>query len=267
MIRDPFTCLKLNSSNVLFQMRLPYWTKPTGYPKSNPRLDPSERTGVFIVAGQSNAAAYGVGAAFVAAHPTKIDSISMFDGGVYKGQDPGANIDGTGTSWLFRFADRLIWGGQFDHVIMVPIAMGSSSINDWEPGGVLSDFIPVAHRRCEALGMPVTALLWQQGESDGTMATATYQAKLQSVIDNSRAEGFNAPWFVAKSTYVAGNAYPNVRNACAAIVNGIDVFAGPDTDTLTGTTYREPGLTHFNGNGCDHAAALWEGIISAHFPR
>lgn len=72
------------------------------------------------------------------------------------------------------------------------------------------------------------------------------------------------PWILAKSTYIAGVAYPAIRSAIDELVNGSTLFAGPDTDTLTGTAVnRQADGTHFKAAGADAAADLWIASIDA----
>lgn len=262
---DPYLALNWSSNHSHIPMRLPYWyTLPTGYAARSPRVVPAQRTAAFVVLGQSNAAAYGVGAAHVPVNSAVVDSLSIFNGGIYEGKDPGPNMDGPGISWLYRFADLLITAGHYDRVIMVPAAMGSARCADYAPGGVLQRFPAVAHRRLAAIGLPVTAYLWQQGESDGggTVSAAQYQAMLQAIIDGSRLAGSAAPWLIGKSTYSLGVTSAEVRAGCAAVVNGTDVFNGADTDTLT-AAYRAADNVHFSATGCASAASLWRAAVVA----
>lgn len=266
-LTDPFICANWgDTSDPYFKDHIQFWiNEPRGYAARPPRVASGERTAVVIVAGQSNSVAHGVGGAFSPVNAGKVDSLSIFNGGVYEGKDPGPNVDGPAISWLYRFADKLISAGKYDRVIMVPIGMGSASVANFAPGGVLGNFIPVAVRRCMSLSLPITAILWQQGERENMdgVSQAIYQSTLQAVIDASRTAGVTAPWLVGKSTMLSGITSSPIRAALAAVVNNIDVFAGADTDTLGGTTYREPGLTHFNPNGCDAAAALWYAALNA----
>jgi hypothetical protein len=189
---------------------------------------------------------------------------SIFNGGLYEGKDPGPNVDGIGTSWLYRFADRLRGSAQYDRVIMVPVGMGSAAARYFAPNGVVGNFIPVAVKRLASLGLPVTAFLWQQGERDGGEGTSTaqYADALRSIMQASRDAGSVAPWLIGKSTYQGGVISNSIRLACDQLVNNADVFPGADTDTLVGTTYREAGLTHFNSLGCEFAAALWQTALN-----
>ena len=50
-----------------------------------------------------------------------------------------------------------------------------------------------------------------------------------------------------------------IRAAQAAVVNGTDVLAGPDLDTIT-TGERQDG-THFDTYGADSASTLWKNAL------
>lgn len=264
-LSDPFIAANWSNPDIYFQARLVYWRfGPGSYSARSPRIDPAIRTGVFLVAGQSNGAAYAVGAPYIPTNAAVVDSLSIFDGGVYEGKDPGPNMDGTGTSWLYRLADKLIASSVYDRVIMIPAAMGSAASDYYMADGPLVGFIPSAHRRCQSMGMNITAILWQQGERDGGTGVTTdqYVENLQSIIAICRAAGCDAPWLVAKSTYQGNVTSGAIRAACDQLVDGVDVFAGPDTDALGGVTYRAD-TTHFNAVGADAAATLWMNAITA----
>lgn len=219
----------------------------------------------FIVAGQSNGANYSTGSLYSPTNATKVDNLNPLDGATYHGSDPALGASGDMASWLFRFADLLIATGLYSRVVMVPVAVGATSILQWAPGGPIADRLGAAAARCANVGLAVTAILWQQGEADTSMATADYKSNLMAMIAAIRARGLAAPWLIGKSTYNGGVTSASVRAACSEVVNGTDIFAGADTDTLTGTTYREPTLVHFNEAGISAAAALWRDAVSAVF--
>lgn len=56
----------------------------------------------------------------------------------------------------------------------------------------------------------------------------------------------------------------DIRAALGAVVNGVDIFAGADSDPLT-TGYRQPSIPHFNDAGSVAAANLWVSAIRAVF--
>jgi hypothetical protein len=235
----------------------------------DPRLVAGESTAVFVTGGQSMSS-NTVDTPYTPTNATKVDQINVHDGGTYRAVDPllGCEIDttgNTGTVWS-RLGDKLIDGGVFQRVIFIPVGLGGTSADDWNSNQALYNRLVVAGRRAAAVGLPVTGFLWAQGERDGVLGTAqaAWQASTSGIIAKVRAAGFGAPWFIAKSTYQAGATSATIRAAQAAMVNGTDIFAGPDTDTLTGTSVnRQADNTHFKAAGADAAAALWKTAIDA----
>jgi hypothetical protein len=237
----------------------------------SPLLNTGEATGVFVIAGQSNCG-NNVDTAYVPTNAAKIDNLDINDGGMYAAADPllgcTTNLLIAGQGNLFtRFADKVITAGIFARVILIPVGVGGTPISSWQTGGGFSNRTVVAARRAHAVGLSVTAFIWMQGESDTVNGTlqAAYAAGLAQVIAAPRAEGYNAPWFIGKCSYITGGVSAAVQAAQAAAVNGTDIFAGANTDTLTGGTNRQADLTHFNAVGADAAATLWNTAVDAVF--
>lgn len=155
---------------------------------ADPRLVAGENTFVAVMAGQSNIANYGE-TKFTPTNAAKVHNLSIVDGGMYRGKDPALGAGGVDGSWLFRFADSLVTAGTFYSVILVPIGVGSTRVDQWQSSGVLGRHIPTSCRRCDAHGLTISAFLWQQGESDQAKAVATYQTRLMDVINTTRAAG------------------------------------------------------------------------------
>lgn len=235
----------------------------TGKGVHDPRLIPGEKTGVLVCVGQSNIANV-IDANYTISNPSKVSNLNVVDGGVYAASDPMLGCSSFGGSWLGRLADKLINTGTFDRVILVPIARGGSVVADWATGPLALN-LKTAVARCQAQGYTISGFLWQQGENDtqaGTGQSAYYNA-LMAVIANSRAAGSNAPWFVGKSTYIYGSISTAIQAACDAAVNGVDVFAGANCDTLN-STYRQADNLHFNAStGADAVATRWQTAVSA----
>lgn len=233
---------------------------------STPRLAGGEKTGVFIVAGQSNAQNIAAGA-YAPANGAKIDNLNLYDGGTYRALEPLLGADtstaagfGPGNMFL-RVADKLISAGIFARVILATVAKGGTTIAEWD--ATLHRRILVAHRRLAAVGLAPTAVLWQQGESDTNAGTtqSAYTASAQSMINKVRAEmGTTVPWFLAYSTYYNGVTSPGIREAVAALIAANpNVYAGADTDTLTGTAVNRNAAdgVHLTAAGQDTGAGLW----------
>lgn len=234
---------------------------------SSPRLVAGDRTAVLILTGQSNATNRMPATYYTPTNISKVDLFNQFDGGTYVGTDP---LPGCGDwpnsgHWFGRVADGLINDGVFDRVIMVPMAVGATAIAYHAPGGVLYPNMAMVHRRLSAVGLTPTAILWMQGESDTLLGTsqASYSASLSAMIQGLRDNGYGTPWLLSKCTRREIGTSAAVRASIDAAINNVDVFAGPDLDTLSGSTYRDADNTHLTPAGGIAAADMWKSAISS----
>lgn len=255
-------------------MPAPYvgFSDATGRTVSNPRVAAGQKTGAFIVAGQSNGANV-IDGLYTVLNPAKVDNVSVFDGGMYRYQDPALGCNGQGPSgwghWLGTCADELIAAGTLDRVIWVPISIGSTTIGHWKSGGQLHRSLIAAARRVEALDLVVSGFIWVQGEGEVGVSQASYAASLADMIGSVRAAGISAPWLIGVSTYHAGVVNAGVNAACQAAPNGIDILAGANTDDL-GNAYRQDlggTFVHFNTTGRGVVATRWKNAIAAALPK
>lgn len=231
----------------------------------SPRLVSSERTIVLVVGGQSLATNWGAGGAYTPTYGEKIDQISIEDGGTYAYADPalgvdrGADADHVG-SWLGWLGDNLIESGIVDRVIFVPCGIGGSPIANFQPGTAGFERLLSGHLRLAAVNLSADAVLFQQGEAEAILGTtqASYQAMATAMVDGLADAGFAPPWLFAKSTIVGNVAYGPVRSAVDALINDTNIFAGPNIDSLTGSTYRDADGTHMNAAGNEASAEQWK---------
>jgi len=199
-------------------------------------------------------------------------NFSITNGGTYVASDPLMGCTGwhnlpsnpwpTG-SWQTRLPDKIKARSITRPVILVPIGVGGSNVRDWQNpslggGGNFSRWAVTAKRLAVA-GLTPSFVYWQQGESNTGDTQAAYAAGLSSVItDGIRAQWATVPILIAISTYINGSADANVAAAQAAAVNNpAFIYAGANGDSLTGTTYRQSDLTHWNSaTGSDAYAGL-----------
>jgi hypothetical protein len=158
-------------------------------------------------------------------------------------------------------ADLLVTNGKFDRVIIVPIAIGGTSVAMWGTGGVLASRVPAAMARLASRGITpgmtgVTfAFLWGQGESDRATSQAAYAASLGQVTTALFATGFNGRAFINSQTWLSGVTNANVVAAQAAAANSTTIFAGANADSLTAGS-RQADNTHFSDAGMASFATL-----------
>jgi hypothetical protein len=266
-IPDPFAFKEIPSTygTAIWNNNQPYNVTGGRTPR-NLTLNTGIRNLILIMAGQSLRVSQ-TPTTYVPTNASAIDNFNVFDGAVYPYQEPLLGCGYTGTTVGFgtghlggRIADKFITGGQFDRVILVPIAVGGSDVASWATG-YLSDRIPKTMARLAARGFVAqtnvtVAIEWGQGEADtiGSTTQVDYTSRLNTVISNAQAAGFNGRFFVAKETWFGGVTSAPVAAAQAAIVNGTTIFASGNIDSLNNSNRID--TTHLNDVGAAAAATL-----------
>jgi regulator of replication initiation timing len=222
-----------------------------------------KRTAVIAILGQSNAANHGSGQ-YSAQH--RVDNFNIYDSKIYHAADPLLGASGDGGNFATRLGDKLIEAGLFDRVILAPIAMGGTTVEQWADEGMFNRRIIVLIRRLHDIGLNIDYILWHQGEGNNGMGDREgrqYRKNLWEVVSTFRRYGVNAPFFVSLATFCVGP-HANAENIRAGQKSAVDpragIFLGPDTD-LIGPERRWDGC-HFNEIGLDMAAALWLEVIA-----
>jgi len=222
-----------------------------------------KRTAVIVVVGQSNAANHGAGR-YAARY--RVDNFNIYDGRCYRAADPLLGASGDGGNFATRLGDRLIYTGLFDRVILAPIAMGGTTVEQWAEEGMFNRRIPVLIRRLFDAGLSADFILWQQGEGNpgmGDVGGRQYRKNLLEVIRTFRSFGVTAPFFVSLTTLCGGphaNA-ENIRAGQRGVVNPLGgIYQGPDTDTI-GVEHRWD-KCHFDETGLEMAASLWRDVLA-----
>lgn len=232
-------------------------------------IDPTKKTLVLISAGQS-LVSDAVPTNYTPSNPTKLDNFDPTTGQLYAAADPllGTTLQAAGpgvANLNLRLADTFVTNAVFDRVIIVPIAVASTSISQWSgsaaPGplyrNIQSAALKLAARGITPSTTGVTfAVNWNQGESDTQNGTsqAAYTAAfnaLKAAVDPYLP---SVRWFVSKESILNGTASSAVQAAQAAVVDNATVFAGADMDSLL-PAHRIDG-THLNDAGAAQAAFL-----------
>ena len=225
----------------------------------------TRRTAVILIAGQSNAANNGA-----QRHSTRYpDRVLNFVGGrCYVAASPLLGSTGfAGESWTL-LADQLIDAGAFDHVILAPVAVGASSVEQWAKGGALNTtMIPLVQDLTTRYR--VTHVLWHQGESDFALKTdpARYKEHFLSFVESLRANAVDAPVFISKASrcgpaWTESNAIRTAQQELASTQPGI--MTGVDTDKLLEAQDRYDDC-HFADSGEVKTATAWAAILAQRF--
>jgi Carbohydrate esterase, sialic acid-specific acetylesterase len=223
-------------------------------------------TAVLVTLGQSNAANYAA-VRYTPKHD--VLNFNLYDGRCYEARDPLLGTSGTLGNFATPLADMLIERGVYTRVIIAPIAMGGSTVEEWADEGVFNRRLLVLIRRLFDAGLTPTAILWHQGEGNSGVGDShgrQYRKDLREVIATFRTYDIQAPFFVALASKCGGYPRPggdNIRDGQAATVNHLEnVFPGPDTDTL-GDQYRDKEHCHFNAQGLLRHAAMWADVLQS----
>ena len=221
----------------------------------------SGKTAIIVVHGQSNAANFGS-----VRHSAReaVDNFDPATGKCFAAVDPLLGTDGTGGSFATRLGDILIQAGRYDRVILVPLARGGASLSFLNDEGAV--LITNAISKLKGAGLTPTHILFQQGETDAVSTTTAeeYASLLHQLAKRFRAAGFDAPFYLSRSTkcnYFGLNNTAAVRAGQLSAVNeALNIRPGPDTDTI-GNEGRSPDRCHMNEAGTLANAALWAAFI------
>lgn len=223
-----------------------------------PPQDPD--TAVLLLAGQSNAANFqGQRYQGEGGHV-----INFFDGRCYAAASPLLGAGGKfGESWTL-LGNRLVAARLYRTVILIPAAVGGSTVAQWAAGGALNRMLMALLRQVRPQ-YRITAILWQQGASDFAIGTTgpRYEADLRSLLAAIRAAGVTAPFYLCRASLQLGGAWsPDnpVARAQAALVDGRAIRAGPDTDRDITAFDRYDGL-HFSASGQEKFVGAWLALL------
>jgi hypothetical protein len=247
----------------------------TGITPRQITIDPTKKTLVLMVAGQSNATNI-LPSLYTPTNGTVISHQNIYDGAFYPISGPmiGATYglaNGPGCV-IPQIADKFITAGKFDAVLIADFAVGGTSISQWQSGGVFYERSLVAMRRLASQGIVpgmtgVTfAFLWMQGENEAAAGTSqgAYTAGLTSVSDALTAAGFSGRRFVTKQTKAGGVTYAPVQAAQVAFVDNVTWFSGGDMDAIGN---RQGDGTHFdNTSGASAATAIYNAMAATGAP-
>jgi hypothetical protein len=220
-------------------------------------------TGVFICIGQSLMGNHG--SSNYDPNSANVLQLNLNADGVYRCKDPVLGATGTVGGLVSRLGERIVSDGIFTRVLMVPGAIGGSSVGQWQSYGHFHHRLRVAILRVRRLGLTPTAILWEQGQGNNGSAAQTWKDGVRELIDDAIGLQCTAPWFIAKCTMLSNVVDTTIQGAQTDLWNttwnGVNIYAGPDVDSLTGGTNRSDG-THLTDVGNAAAAALWSTAIN-----
>jgi hypothetical protein len=221
----------------------------------------TDSTMVILAIGQSNAGNYSN-----SFYTPKNKVLNYFSGHLYKAKEPLIGADGNGGSVWTILADKVIDSGLYKMVVIIPVAVGGSSVECWSSGRC-NKKLRSTLEDLKSKGLKLTHILWHQGEADAGALKLTYKENLVKVLKTVREYKQDAPFYCSIATYNSLNRSnrwgvdTNIQNAQREFVaENRNVFLGPNTDSLTHAIDRYDGQ-HFSNNGNFKYAKLWFNAI------
>lgn len=224
---------------------------------------------VFVVAGQSNSANWGE-----ARLSSTDERVRAFDGRRWRSADdplPGVQDDSRGGSpWPVAgaiLARELSCGVGF-----ASCGHGGTSIRAWRRDGAherdglrlrLQDALVDRLRELDGS----RGVLWHQGEADADvgMPRDEYVRQFEGLrTEVAQACGDEAPWWIARATYVPGRdpaLLAGVRAAQLELASRPGLHPGPDTDLLLGPLRHSIDGIHFSRAGLVAHGEAWAAAI------
>lgn len=142
-------------------------------------------------------------------------------------------------------------------VIFMPIGVGSTKVQDWQPGGKAFDKLNAAILTTQQNKIEFDAAFWLQGSSDIGTLKDEYVDRLSSLIDFIKTKIKIKRWFVAVHSKCYGNYSADVEAAQRIVAsNSIkQQYLGANLNAL-GNEYRFDEC-HLNQQGQEKAATMW----------
>lgn len=215
---------------------------------------------VLLALGQSNAGNHGSPPSGTAAPVTLIG-----EGKCISATAPLPGGTGTGDSIWQRLPALLSTQKETRPIVLSILAVDATSIADWtSPHSPLRERLAAHVASMHRLGLAPDLILWQQGEADARRGTSAneYVTGLGLLAAALNEAGANAPIILARSTVCRSSPSAAIRGAVEATVASDRRFRlGPDTDALSGDTFRNG--CHLTAEGLDSAAKMWGATISS----
>jgi hypothetical protein len=230
----------------------------------SPLISPSaSENAVILGLGQSNIANECDPTALYEAKGA-VYNFNFFDGKVYAAKDPLLGSSHDRSNLMTRLGDLLVERGNYQSVLLVPIAHGGTFINEWSPAGRMFPRIRATIERLRSQETRITHILWQQGEAESGESNPDLEEwarHFSAMTDAIRSAGIEAPIYVAQCTICCNDPNETIRAAQRRVVNrAAGILPGPDID-LIGRDERYDGC-HLSGAGLQHAAELWYEALS-----
>ncbi|PDS76035.1 sialate O-acetylesterase [Rhizobium sp. L43] len=229
----------------------------------------TDRTSVLLILGQSNAANDG-GQRHRSNYGLSV--VNAFDKRCFIAASPLLGSTDTKGEYWTLLGNSLIASGQYDSVVLAPLAYSGSEVARWAKGGDLNPVLVDTVKQLQESGYRITGVLWVQGEADlvlGTTAQA-YQDHFMSMVDTLRQNGVEAPVYISIASkclepsnggfkeHIPDNAV--VRAQLALSKSGHGIREGVNSDTLLDGDDRYDDC-HIGGSGAEKLSQAWLNLL------
>ena len=223
------------------------------------------KTMVALIIGQSNAANYCQNK-----YESQNNVLNFYNSNFYRAKDPLLGASGNkGSIWPY-LGDILINKGLFDNVVVVPIAQGSTKVEDWLIGGKFDGLFTKTVHDLRKNDLMLTHVIYWQGEQDNQDGTTRiqYQESLNKLVIQLRDYNISCPIFITLTSFTpsAKNkkfVNQDIRAAQSdVILENHKVYHGPDTDVFNKVIHRYDGI-HLSDVAIKAIVESWVTILKS----
>lgn len=219
-------------------------------------IDVSNKTGIFLTYGQSNAANAGE-----TGYNPFFEVYQFLFGYTFKYQEPSLGANGRGSSVWGMVGDKLIDSGAYNSVIFSNCAFGGKSIKQLNDG-IHFNYLVMNYKMLLKKYQRVDAILFHQGEQD-SKNYKNYYNEFVLFLENLSKEGINIPIYLSRASYCNGVESPDLISIQDELIKDFSqVHMGPNTDLIYSKIDRYDNC-HFSLSGLEKVADKWVDSLTA----
>jgi len=206
-------------------------------------------TAVILVIGQSLSANHHV-QNFTTKYRQNV--LNYYNGKCYVAASPLLGATSEYGEFATLMGDMLLETKKYKNVIIVPAGIGGTPIVRWQKGSDLNDMVTSVIEGVSRT-YKITAIIWQQGESDylSLTSTASYMNSFNSLASSLLEKNIKVPIYISISSKCGPNWIENnpISLAQNLLINNKQIFLGVNSDKLLNQSDRTPDECHLTGSG------------------
>jgi hypothetical protein len=221
-------------------------------------------TAVILVIGQSLSANHHV-QNFTTKYKQNV--LNFYNGRCYTAASPLLGATSEYGEFTTLMGDMLLESKKYKNVILIPSGIGGSPISRWHKGSDLNDMV-IGVIEGLSRTYKITAIIWQQGESDylSLTSTASYMNSFSSLAKSLLEKAPKAPIFISISSKCGPNWIENNPIALAQnlLIDNKQIFLGVNSDKLLNANDRTPDECHLTESGQVKLSQAYANAIANH---